>query len=68
MENINLIKNQGEHNQIKNAMQNIIERLEGYEIDLSKMPDPEWKAVDLWLKSSDFYSIGKEEEIKNLIE
>ena len=53
---------EGEHNQIKNAMQNIIERLESYEIELSKMPDPESTAVDVWLKRSDFDSSGEEED------
>ncbi len=53
---------------MKSAMQNINERLESYEIELSKMPDPEWTAVELCLKSSDYDSVGEEEDMKTWLD
>ena len=53
---------EGEHNQMKTAMLNIVERLEAYEIELSKLPDPETTAVDLWLKSGEFDSVGESDD------
>ena len=53
---------EGEHNQMKTAMLNIVERLEAYELELSKLPDPETTAVNLWLKSGEFDSVTENDE------
>ena len=50
---------EGEHNQMKTAMLNLVERLDAYDLELSKLPDPETTAVNLWLKSGEFDSVGE---------
>ena len=50
---------EGEHNQMKTAMLNLVERLDAYDLELSNLPDPENTAVDLWLKSGEFDSVGE---------
>ena len=53
---------EGEHNQMKTAMLNLVERLNAYELELSKLPDPETTTVDLWLKSGEFDSVGESDD------
>ncbi len=54
-----------EHNHIKAAMLDMSERLDAYELELSKLPDPETTAVDLWLKGGEFDSSVEIDEQDN---